>query len=300
MSLSVDPELELERYELAGDPAYHGGITRRDFFQLVGGGLIVLLLLGGAEAQESGGGRRRGGAAMPQELGAWLHVGEDGRITVYTGKVEVGQNIRTSLTQAVAEELHTSLSVIHLVMADTQLTPYDAGTFGSRTTPTMGPQLRRVGAAAREMLIDLAAEQWKVDRASLSVVDGRVVNRTTGQSGDFGTLTRGQKLDRTLSDTGALTPPGEWKVLGHPTPRVDARELVSGKHQYSTDVRLPGMVYGKVLRAPSFGATLASVDTKAAAALAGVIVVRDGDFVGVTAPNSFRAELALKAIQAEW
>lgn len=299
MSLSFDPELELERYELAGDPAYPGGMSRRDFLQSIGGGLIILLLLGNAEAQESGGGRRVGGA-VPQELGAWLHVGEDGRVTVYTGKVEVGQNIRTSLTQAVAEELHAPMSSIHLVMADTKLTPYDAGTFGSRTTPTMAQQLRKVGAAAREQLIDLAAAQWKVDRSALSVVDGKVLNRTTGQNNDFGALTRGQKLTRTLSDTAPTTPASEWKVLGHAVPRVDARELVTGKHQYTTDIQLPGMVYGKVLRPPSFGATLSSADTKAAAALPGVNVVQDGEFIGVTAPNSFQATQALKAIQAEW
>src|SRR6185369_9038562 len=124
-------------------------VGRRDFFKSVGAGVVVVLLVQRALAQETGGGRRRGGGGnRPQDIGAWLHIGEDGTVTVYTGKVEVGQNIRTSLSQVVAEELRTPLSSVELVMGDTQLCPYDAGTFGSRTTPDMARQLRRVAAAA--------------------------------------------------------------------------------------------------------------------------------------------------------
>ena len=133
----------------------------------------------GRRGAAPGGGRRRGGGtggqSAPQDLGAWLHIGEDGQISVYTGKAEVGQNIRTSLSQAVAEELHAPVESIQMVMADTQLTPYDMGTFGSLSTPRMSPQLRRAAAAAREMLIDLAAETWKVDRSDLTAADGSIV-----------------------------------------------------------------------------------------------------------------------------
>ncbi|HEY2951388.1 MAG TPA: molybdopterin cofactor-binding domain-containing protein, partial [Verrucomicrobiae bacterium] len=143
-----EPGFEPERYELDAAPAYRFHLGRRDFFKFAGGGIVVLCLLKRALAQESGGGRRAGGRGAPQNLGAWLHIGEDGQITVYTGKAEVGQNIRTSLTQVVAEELHAPLNSIQLVMGDTQLTPYDAGTFGSRTTPDMARHLRKVAAAA--------------------------------------------------------------------------------------------------------------------------------------------------------
>src|SRR5205085_8488790 len=139
------------------------------------------------------GGGRRGGEPLPKEIGAWMRIGEDGIVTVFTGKTEVGQNIRTSLSQAVAEELRVPLSSVRLVMADTARTPYDMGTFGSRTTPTMSYQLRRVAAAAREALTDLAAAQWKADRAALVVADGKVSNPSTHQSADFGQLTKGQQ-----------------------------------------------------------------------------------------------------------
>ena len=101
-------------------------------------------------------------------MSAWLHIGEDGIVTVYTGKVEVGQNARTSLTQAVAEELHAPVASIRMVMGDTALTPFDMGTFGSQTTPRMWPQIRKAAATAREMLIDLASQKWMVERSATS------------------------------------------------------------------------------------------------------------------------------------
>src|SRR5207302_7955250 len=121
---------------------------------------------------------------------------EDGGVTVFTGKTEVGQNVRTSLTQAVAEELRAPVASIRLVMADTELTPFDAGTFGSRTTPDMFAQLRKVSAAAREALIDLAAEQWKVDRASLTAADGKVIRTDPKQAISYSELTHGQQVPK--------------------------------------------------------------------------------------------------------
>jgi isoquinoline 1-oxidoreductase len=166
---------EPERYEL-WEQAGLAALDRREFFRIAGGGLLVAVVLPEMLAAQPPrqGGRRGGGfgGAMPQEIGAWLHVGEDSGVTVFTGKVEIGQNIRTSLTQVVAEELHTPVGRIRLVMADTQLTPFDGGTAGSQTTPRMASQLRRVAAAARELLLDMAAEQGKLDRGSLAVQNG--------------------------------------------------------------------------------------------------------------------------------
>ena len=150
-------------------------MTRREFFAIVGGGIVVILIPDDSDAQESGGGARRGmNQRMPEQVSAWLHIAEDGSVTVYTGKVEVGQNARTSLTQAAAEELHAPIASIQLVMGDTALTPFDMGTSGSGTTPNMWPQIRKASAAAREMLIDLASQKWTVDRAAITVADGKV------------------------------------------------------------------------------------------------------------------------------
>src|SRR5262245_44484434 len=148
---------EPERYELLTEATFSLELSRRDFFRVAGAGVVVALLLNEAEAQP--GRQRPGGGPVPREIGAWLHVGEDSAVTVYSGKVEVGQNIRTSLTQVVAEELRVPPARVRLVMADTAQTPYDFGTAGSRTTPAMASQLRKVAAAAREVLIDMAAEE---------------------------------------------------------------------------------------------------------------------------------------------
>ncbi len=274
-------------------------MTRRDFFAVMGGGIVVLLIADDADAQESGGGARRGmREALPEQVSAWLHIGETGAVTAFTGKVEVGQNARTSLTQAVAEELRAPVASIALVMGDTALTPYDMGTFGSRTTPTMWPQMRKAAAAAREMLIDLAAKKWSVDRGTITVAEGRVSGG--GHSANFGELTHGEKLEKSIPASVALEPAAEWKIAGSPVAKVNGREIVTGSHRYAYDVRRPGMLYGKVLRPESFGAQLVSLDSAAASAMPGVRVVRDGNFVGVTARDPEAAATALEALKAQW
>ena len=273
-------------------------MRRRDFFAVLGGGILVLLV-DDSDAQEAGGGARRGtNEPAPAALGAWLHIGEDGLVTVFTGKVEVGQNARTSLTQAVAEELPAPVEKIRMVMGDTDLTPFDMGTFGSMTTPRMWPQIRKAAAAAREMLLDLAAAKWSVERPALTVENGRV--SCGAHSAGFGELTHGQKLTRTIPASLAFTPATEWKVAGTSVPKVAGRDIVTGAHRYAFDVRRDGIQYGKVLRPPSFGATLVSFDGSAAEALPGVKVVRDGDFAGVTAPDPETAAKALALLRAEW
>lgn len=292
--------IEPERYELAAPLPYRFDLGRREFFKFLGAGVLVVSVLPAAVGQESGRSRRRGDdESLPKEIDAWLHIDEDGKVTVYTGKVEVGQNIRTSLTQAVSEELHVPIEKIDLVMGDTQLTPFDMGTFGSRTTPTMNLQLRRVSAAARDVLIGLAAEQWKTDPQSLTAANGKVTDRQHNRSLEYAALTKGQQLTASLPTEDPLIPATEWKVAGQSSPKVDGREFVTGKHRYPSDQKLPDMLYGKVLRPPAFGATLTSLDTQKAEQM-GATVVRDGDFVGVAAASTKLASDAVAAIHAEW
>jgi isoquinoline 1-oxidoreductase len=285
---------DIDPKEYEATPLLHQfEIARRDFFKALGGGLCVALLLKDADAQ---GNRPR----LPQEIGAWLHIAENGAITVFTGKVEVGQNIRTSLTQVVAEELRAPVAAIKLVMGDTDLTPFDQGTFGSRTTPDMVPQLRKMAAAARETLLDLAAEQWKAERAALTVAEAKITNAASKQSLSFGQLTKGQKLLKAVSSDVPTTAVKDWKIAGTSVPKVNGRDFVTGKHKYTSDQTRPGMLYGKVLRPATLGATLVSLKTEAAEKMPGVTVVRDGDFVGVTAPSEHAATRSLAALQAEW
>jgi isoquinoline 1-oxidoreductase len=272
-------------------------MNRRDFFAVLGGGVVVMLVEDDVYAQETGGGRG-GPREQPQNLYAWLHIGETGVVTVYSGKVEVGQNARTSLTQAVAEELHTPIASINMVLADTDLTPYDMGTVGSMTTPRMWPVIRRAAAAARETLLDLASQKWMVERSTIQIADGKVTNGS--RSAGFGELTQGEKLTRTIPANVALAPADEWKIAGTSLPKIDAHAIVTGAHKYTYDMKAPGMLFAKVLRPPSFGAALVSLDSRVAEAIPGVTVVHDGDFAGVTAPDAPTAEKAVAALKADW
>jgi isoquinoline 1-oxidoreductase len=227
-------------------------------------------------------------------------VGEDGSVTVFTGKVEVGQDIRTSLSQVVADELTVPLEAVRLVMGDTSTVPFDMGTFGSRTTPVMGTWLRKVAAAAREMLVDLVAEDWKVDRSALVVDAGRLREPAGGRSSGFGEIARGRRLAKAVAESTPTKPAKVWTVAGSSVPRINGRAIVTGGHQYASDIGRPGLLHGKVLRPPSIGATLESADIRKAEALSGVTVVKDGSFVGVAAETGFRASQALALVEAKW
>lgn len=291
--LLYDLDLEPERYEMFDSLLR---CDRRQFFKAAGAGLVVAVLAPMVMGQR----RRRGfGFNMPQEIGAWIHIDGKGLVTVYTGKVELGQNIRTSLTQAVAEELRIVPKRVTLIMADTDLVPFDMGTFGSQTTPQMASQLHRAAAAAREVLLDLAAAQLHVDRGSVAVSDG-VVKSTTGQELPFGQLTKGKKLLQVIGPGVKTTPAGAWKVAGTSLPKVDGQAMVTGQHRYGSDIRRPGMLHGKAVHPPAYEARLVKVDTSLAKARPGVTVVHDGGFVGVAAATEHEAAQAADLIHIEW
>ncbi len=304
MSNQID-DLELERYELFEGPAYRFSFNRRQFLKAFSGGIALIVPMSNLVAhtlqQEQGeSGRNRSNERVPDDIGAWIHIDESGTVSAFTGKVEIGQNIRTSLAQAVAEELHVPMTAVRLVMADTDLTPFDLGTFGSLSTPRMAPQLRKAAAAARETLIALAAEQWKVEPSSVRIVNARFVNHDASKSLTLAEVAKGQKLVKTIPPDVAITPVRDWTIAGTPVPKVDGRDFVTGKHQYTTDLKREGMLYGRIVRPSAFEAKLVSSDTKAAEAMPGVIVVRDGDFIGVVAPDRQTAMSAEKAIAVHW
>ena len=287
--VAIDPE----RYELF-DALFNAEQTRRDFFRIAGAGVIIALLMETEAAAQPKFG------TGPREISAWIHIGEDNTITVYTGKVEIGQNIRTSLTQVVADELRAPVKLIRVVMADTAAVPFDMGTFGSRTTPTMAGQLRRAAAAARGVLLDMAAEQGKVEKDKLAVADGKITGPDGKPAFTFGQLTKGQKVMKLIPEGVATTAANKWTIAGTSVPKVDGRAFVTGAHQYASDIRRKGMLFGKVLRPPAYGAKLASADAKAAEAKPELTVVKSGDFVAVVGPTEHAAAKGLESIKAEW
>ena len=300
----MNDDLELERYELFADPTYNFDLNRRQFLKAFSGGIALIVPMSNVIAstlqEQDESGRGRGNQRIPQEIGAWIHIDEKGGVTAFTGKVEFGQNIRTSLAQAVAEELHVPLSTVRMVMGDTDLTPFDMGTFGSRTTPTMAPQLRKAAAAARETLIALAAEQMQVAPDAVRIVDARFVNHDASKSLTFAQVAKGQKLVKTIPPDIKTIPASEWTIAGTSTPKVDGRDYVTGKHEYTSDVRREGMLIGRIVRPTGMNATLVSADTKAAEAIPGVVVVRDGDFIGIAARDHQTALRAEKVIAVHW
>jgi isoquinoline 1-oxidoreductase len=300
-----DLEFEVERYELFADPIYNFSFNRRQFLKVFSGGIALLvpasnLLAQGGQQEQGESGRGRFDQRLPNDIGAWIHIEESGTVSVFTGKVELGQNIRTSLAQAVAEELHVPVNTIRLVMADTALTPFDAGTFGSRSTPAMAPQLRKAAAAARETLRALAAEQLKVAPGDVRIVNARFVNHDASKSLSLGDVAKGQKLVKTIPADVAITPVKEWTIAGTSVPKVGARDFVTGKHEYTSDLKRPGMLFGRIIRPAALNSSLVSADTKAAEAISGVTVVRDGDFIGIAAPDPRTLERAEKAIAVHW
>jgi isoquinoline 1-oxidoreductase len=295
-----DVAVEIERYELDAPAPYQFEIERRDFmriFAAVGGGLVVVASVPRAAAQESGRGGQ--GRTIPREVGAWVHIDGNGRVTGYTGKTEIGQNIRTSLAQAIADELRVPLASIALVMADTDLVPYDAGTFGSQSTPRMAPQLARAAATAREMLLDRAAAHLQADRQALTARDGRIRD-ARGRSVSYGELTKGQKLAGEVADDPRPQPASDWSVRGKPAKKIDGRAFVTGEHEFTPDIVRPGMLVGRVVRPDGYAGTLVSLDDSRARAMPGIAVVRDGAFAGVVGPTERAVRRAAAAVRAEW
>ena len=230
----------------------------------------------------------------------YLTIEPDGSVTARSGKAEVGQNVRTSLAQAVADELRLPVERVRVVLADTASVPFDRGTFGSRSTPDMAVRLRAAAATAREALIEAAAERWESDTSALAVRDGVVVHAETGQALGFGELATRGLLDRPVADQSPVNPAESWLAAGVSVPKVDGQAMVTGEHRYASDVSRPGMLFGKVLRAPAFGARLAAVDVDMARGLPGVTVVREGEFVGVAALSASAARQALAALRPTW
>lgn len=287
-----DPEELSDRLEHDFD------LSRRGFVQVLGAGLVIAVGEGTVWAQRRG---ERGGG-RPRTVSARLHIGDDGTITVLTGKVEMGQGARAELTQAAAEELCVPVSRIQLVMGDTSLVPDDGITAGSRTTPSTVPAVRQGAAAGRQLLVALACQRWGVEPAAVAVRDGQIVHAAGQRTVAYADLARSgdaaKALAQSVPEGVTLTPVAEWRVLGTSVPRPSLRDLVTGAHQFPSDLSRPGMLYGKVLRAPSYGAELTSVDLSPAKAIPGVVAVQDGSFVGLAAPSSFLAERALQAVAA--
>ncbi len=276
------------------------GLTRREFLSLAGGVMVFFTLGGQAGVEAEVPAPVKG--ELPDELTAWLRISPEGRITVFAPTPEVGQGLRTCLTQLAAEELSVPVEDVTVVLGDTDRVPPDPGVPTSEAISAIGPYVRQAAAHAREMLLDIAAAKWGVAREQVELRDGRVVVLSDPlTSTPIGELARGRKLSHKLDPPAILKPAAEWTIIGQSVPSLDGPTYVRGRARYAADIRLPNLVYGRILRPPCIGATLVNADTRPAAAQPGVVaVVRDGGFIGVIATRPDLADRALLSIQATW
>ncbi len=262
----------------------------------------------GFPAQLTGyGGTTYGNTEPTAESATWLRVRADGTATAYAGKVEYGQGIRWGLAVEVADELRMPLERVAVVLGDTDEAPWDMGTFGSQSTARVGVQLRKAAATAREALLGLAADRLDLPVSDLQCIEGRVVARGDGAHGvDYGELLAGMRLEREIDDEVELTPQAEFTVMGGESVRTDATARVTGEAVYSRDVLLPDMLFAQVLRPPSYGAKLASIDWSVAEQMPGVEriarerVGEQEELVAVLAESDDQAEIAARVVQAQW
>jgi CO/xanthine dehydrogenase Mo-binding subunit len=274
-------------------------VDRRQFLKLVGGGIIICFTIPSSWAMQEGERRRGGGQQLPQDFNAFLKIGEDGRVTGFTGKIEMGQGVITSLAQMLADELDVALDSVHMVMGDTDLCPWDRGTFGSMTTRFFGPPFRAAAAEAKGVLIELAAERWGVPKEQLRTKDGTVYDASGRKKVTYAELAKGQKITRHVKGA-ALETSREFTIVGKPVTRRDAVEKVTGAAKFAGDIREPGMLHARILRPPAHDAKLVHADTSAVSEIEGAKVVRDGDMIAVLHQFPDVAELALAKIKTEY
>jgi nicotinate dehydrogenase subunit B len=271
-------------------------LARRDFLKMLGGGLIVVFHADELLAQHGGWGRQ-----YPTDLNAYLRIAGDGRVTCFTGKIEQGQGAINVLPSMLAEELDVLAESIDMVMGDTVLCPWDMGTFGSLTVRRFGPVLRQAGAEARAALLELASKKLGMPMEKLRTRDGFVFSQDQPEKRvSYGALVDGKKIVRRVAGKPALKTPAEMKVMRRPVHRRDAEEKVTGKAKYAGDIRLPGMLYARILRPPAHGAEQTDLDVSAAEAISGVRVVRGPDLVAVLHELPDVAARALDAIKASY
>jgi len=271
--------------------------SRRAF--LIGGGsLIVSFSLRPrlTKPQEHAGESLPGSLQRNPELDSWIRIDKRGAITIFTGKCELGQGIKTALLQVAAEELGVTPEAIHLVTADTALTPNEGYTAGSHSMQDSGTAIRYAAAQERSLLIDAAAARLGIPRERLRAQDGAVVADDARRLG-FGALVKDELLHVTADGRASLTDATHCRLIGRPVHRVDIPAKVSGEPAYVHDLRLPGMLHARVVRPPSYRATIVRIDTNPISKMPGVRAVhRDGNYLGVIAEREYQAIAAMQAL----
>jgi nicotinate dehydrogenase subunit B len=275
------------------------GMQRRSFVKLLGGGIFIffqpwdLNCLNNLTVPQS--------ESLTKDYNAFLQIAGDGTVKCFTGKIEMGQGVITSLAQMMAEELNVPYEKIQMIMGDTDLCPYDEGTWGSQTIQTFGPDWRAAAAEAKGVMLDLASRQMGVPITQLEVKDGKISDlKNPKKMVTYAQLAKGKKLEKYLDIKPSVEEYSKFTIVGKPYKRSDSKLKVTGQAKYTGDFKLPGMVFARILRPPSHGAKLISVDVSGAEQVKGTQVVQDGDFIAVLNENHDSADEAIVKIKAEY
>lgn len=289
---------EEEKTLLSGHAQYNG-MGRRDFFKLLGAGIFIVLepwdpwdLYALPPEQQR---------ALPSDYNAYLWIAEDGSVTGYTGKIEMGQGIITSLAQELAEELDVDVSKVKIVLGDTDLCPYDGGTNGSRTTRSFGPAMRAAAAEARAILLQLGAERLGVQVDNLQIQNGVIFNKADkNKKVSYAELTKGKKIEKHLDVKPEVKDYTRFMAINKPNLHKDAISKVTGQAKFSGDMMFTDTLYARVLHPPSHAAKLVSADTSEAEKIEGIKVVKEGDFIAVLHKDRDRVDQAIAKVKAEY
>lgn len=294
MRRKINPRIEEKAY-----PKKTFSVKRRDFLRYLGGGMVILF----APLE----GCRKVVApalplnSLPDDFNAFLHISEDGLVTCYTGKIEMGQGSMIALAQMMADELDVAFENVKMVMGDTDICPWDDGTWGSTSIREFGPEMRKAAAKAREILIQMAAENLKVPVSRLQVNDGVVSDMNdNSRSVSYADLTKGKRIRMSVIGEPKVKDARDFKIVGKPHHRVDAIQKVTGEAKYAGDFKFPGMLFARIVRPSSYGAKLISADTSEAEKIEGIQVVRDKDLVALLHENQDKADEAIVKVKAEW
>ena len=283
---------------------HSAAVTRREFLKsmgFLGGGLVIYATIGDTLALARAAREGYAGTHVPVDFNAFLRIGVDNRVTCFVGKIEMGQGPITSFTQMVAEELDVLYESVDMVMGDTDRCPWDAGTWGSLSMRYYGVFVKEAASEAKGVLKELATAQLKCPPERLATQAGIIFDRNRPDNRvSYGELTQGRLIERYLEDVPPLKPFSEYTISGKPYLRRDARQKVTGEAQFAGDIRLPDMLYAKIMRPPAHGARRVRIDTTLAEGITGVQVVRDDDLVAVLHPYPDIAQKALSKIEAKF
>jgi nicotinate dehydrogenase subunit B len=274
-------------------------IPRRDFLKVMSGG--ILIIISPLEACKKLAGSGQEGRSLPKDFNAFLHIAEDGQVSCFTGKIEMGQGTMTALAQMLADELGVAIENVKMIMGDTDLCPYDEGTWGSLSIREFGPKLLNAAAEAREVLKQLGSEQLKLPVSQLEADNSMIFDKLDNKkSVSYSQLAKGKKIEKHLSGTPHVKKSSEFKLMSKPLQRMDALLKVKGEAVFSGDIRLPGMLHARIVRPHSYGAKLISVDLSEAEKIDGIQVARDKDFIALLHDNRDKVDEAIAKVKSEF